>query len=120
MSESDNKINEQTAYPVTTPSQEIIEMINAGVFYGLKKTKTNPEMRRYVLINRGGIELIDLQKTEEALKEAEGFLREVMRQGGLPLFVATQPAAESAVTALAKKLHFPYVINRWPGGAITN
>jgi small subunit ribosomal protein S2 len=96
-------------------------MIDAGVFYGRKKTKTNPKMRQFVFANRGGIEIVDLQKTADALERASGFIKESIRNGkGLGLIVGTEAAAESAVLALAKKFGLPYVTNRWIGGSVTN
>ena len=77
-------------------------------------------MKSCVLVNRGGVEIINLQKTSEAMEAAAGFVGEIARQGGLALFVATQPAAEGEVLRIAKKLRSPYVTTRWPGGAITN
>ncbi len=95
-------------------------MIEAGVFYGRKKSKTNPKMRPFVLANRGGIEVINLQKTGEALDRAMGFVKERVRQNGLPLIVGTEPAAESAIKAAAEQCKLPYVTLRWVGGTITN
>jgi len=102
------------------PSEASREMIDAGVFYGRKKSKTNPKMRQFILVNRGGIEIINLQKTGEALDSALGFIKEKVRQNALVLLVGTEPAAEASVTRLAKKFNFPYVVSRWVGGAITN
>jgi len=96
------------------------EMIDAGVFYGRKKSKTNPKMRQFVMGNRGGIEVINLEKTEEALGRAVAFVTEKVRNGGTVLFVATEPAAETAIIAMAKKFGMPYVSNRWVGGTLTN
>ncbi len=106
----------QQAYP----SEASREMMDAGVFYGRKKSKTNPKMKSYVLANRGGIEIINLQKTEEAAEEAAGFVAEKVRQGGLVLFVGAVAAADKAITDLAKKYSFPHVTARWVGGSITN
>jgi small subunit ribosomal protein S2 len=102
------------------PAEGSREMMDAGVFYGRKKSKTNPKMRPFVLGNRGGIEIINLQKTEELMDAAAAFLKERVRNNGLVLLVGTEPAAEMSVTALAKKLGIPYVTTRWVGGAITN
>jgi small subunit ribosomal protein S2 len=102
------------------PAEGSREMMDAGVFYGRKKSKTNPKMRPFVLGNRGGIEIINLQKTEELMDEAAAFIKERVRYNGLVLLVGTEPAAEASVTALAKKLSIPYVTTRWVGGAITN
>ena len=113
------EVAQTTIYP-ETPTPEIKEMIDAGVFYGRKKTKTNPKMKGYVLLNRGGVEVINLAESAVAMEHASGFLREKMRHGCLVLFVATQPAAEVTVTDLAKKFGMPYAVTCWPGGAITN
>lgn len=102
------------------PAEGSREMMEAGVFYGRKKSKTNPKMRPFVLANRGGIEIINLQKTEELMDGAAAFVKERARQNGLILLVATQAAAEPSVVALAKKFNIPYVTTRWVGGAITN
>lgn len=116
-------MSDDTLQTATYPGDvgpEVSQMIEAGVFYGLRKTKTHPDMKQYVLMNRGGVEIINLQKTAEAIDAAAAFLSEVVRRGGFALFVATQPAAEGKVLEIAKKFNFPYVTTRWPGGAITN
>lgn len=102
------------------PGEASREMIEAGVFYGRKKSKTHPKMKQFVLLNRGGIEIIDLGKTADALEAALGFLKEKVREGGLVLLVGTQPAAEAEIVRVAERFHLPYVINRWAGGTITN
>jgi small subunit ribosomal protein S2 len=102
------------------PAEGSREMMDAGVFYGRKKSKTNPKMRSYILGNRGGIEIINLQKTEELMDAAAAFIKEKARNNGLVLLVGTEPAAEASVKTLAKELGIPYVTTRWVGGAITN
>jgi len=105
---------------LTYPTEASREMIEAGVFYGRKKSKTNPKMRQFIIANRGGIEIIDLQKTADALEVALGFIKEKVRQNALVLLVGTEPAAEASVRRLAEKFGMPYVTFRWVGGAITN
>jgi small subunit ribosomal protein S2 len=102
------------------PAEASREMIDAGLFYGRKKSKTNPKMRQFILMNRGGIEIINLQRTGELVDEAVGFVKEKVRQGGLVLLVGTQPSAEAAIMRVAKRFNIPYVTTRWVGGAITN
>jgi small subunit ribosomal protein S2 len=104
----------------TYPAEGSREMMDAGVFYGRMKNKTNPKMRQFILANRGGIEIVNLQKTEELLAGAEAFVKEKVKNNGLVLIVGTQPAAQSTLLSVAKKFNFPYVIGRWVGGAITN
>ena len=101
-------------------SEESREMMEAGVFYGRKKSKTNPKMRSFVSENRGGIEIINLHKTEEHMATAAAYIKERVRNNGLILLVGTEPAAEGAIKELAAKQGLPYVTTRWVGGAITN
>ena len=96
------------------------EMIEAGVFYGKKKSKTHPKTKQYVIANRGGIEIINLVKTSEGLERALKFLEEKVAAGGLILFVGTQPPAQDAITSVATSFGQPYVTFRWVGGALTN
>lgn len=102
------------------PAEGSREMMEAGVFYGRKKSKTNPKMRQFVLANRGGIEIINLQRTGELLDEAMAFIKEKARNNALMLLVGTEPAAEISLLELAKKFDLPYVTTRWVGGTITN
>lgn len=101
------------------PDEAFKELLEAGVFYGRKKSKANPKMRPYILMNRGGIEIINLSKTVEGMEKAAAFVKEKIQAGGLPLFAATQPPA-SGVIDFAKRSGFPYVANRWVGGSLTN
>lgn len=96
------------------------EMIEAGVFYGHRKSKTNPKMKQFVFGNRGGVDIINLQKTVEMLESALEFIKEKTKNNGLILFVGTEPAAEASILAIAKEFEMPYVTVRWIGGTITN
>lgn len=98
---------------------EFKEMIDAGVFYGRKKSKTHPRMKQFILGNRSGIEIINLLKTKELLEKALNFLKEKAASGAPMLFVATQPPAEDAAKAAAE-LGIPTVGVRWLGGTLTN
>ena len=102
------------------PAEGSREMIEAGVFYGRKKSKTNPKMREFILANRGGIEIVNLQKTAEGLEKAAAFVKEKIRNGGSALFVGTSPAADVSIERIAKEFSMPYVVLRWVGGTITN
>ena len=105
-----------TAHP-DTASQE---MIDAGVFYGRKKNRTHPKMRKYILTNRNEIEIIDLEKTAECLERALSFIKEKVRSGGHILFIGTEPEAQEAILSLAERFNLSSVTNRWAGGTLTN
>ncbi len=113
----DNKTDNKTAD--LFPEESLKEVVEAGVFYGRKKSKVNPKMRPYILANRGGIEIINLHKTLEKLLVTTDFVRESIKKGGLALLVGTEPSAIDIVD-LAKEFEFPVVSNRWLGGTLTN
>lgn len=96
------------------------DMTMAGLFYGRKKAKTHPRMRKFIFATRNGIEIINLADTAAALRTATDFLAEAVKNGKQVLVVGTQPAAQGAVERFAKQFNFPYVIQRWLGGTLTN
>jgi small subunit ribosomal protein S2 len=77
-------------------------------------------MRRFIFGERGGIYIIDLQKTAESLEEAQSFVRNLGERGGTVLFVGTKKQAQDSVEEEAKRTGMPYVNHRWLGGLLTN
>jgi small subunit ribosomal protein S2 len=108
-----------TGQPKEAISTELEEMLNAGVFYGGTKTKTHPRMRQFITANRGGVEIIDLEKTLEMLQAALQIIEEKFSAKRV-LLLGTQPQAQNQVKALAQKYGLPYVTVRWLGGTLTN
>lgn len=96
------------------------EMTAAGLFYGRKKAKTHPRMKKYIFATRNGIEIINLADTAAALERAFAFLGDIAKEGQSVLVVGTQPAAQVPVETFAKQFNFPYVTQRWLGGTLTN
>ena len=98
----------------------IRELLEAGVHFGHQTRRWNPKMRRYIFGERGGIHIIDLQKTERLLEKAQQFAGEVAGRGGTILFVGTKKQARDAIEEAAKRSGMPYVNQRWLGGLLTN
>jgi small subunit ribosomal protein S2 len=96
------------------------ELLEAGVHFGHQTRRWNPKMRRYIFGERGGIYIIDLQKTLESLEEAQAFVRNLAGRGGTVLFVGTKKQAQDSVEEEAKRSAMPYVNHRWLGGLLTN
>ena len=96
------------------------ELLEAGVHFGHQTRRWNPKMRRYIFGERGGIYIIDLQRTSELLEEAHDFARNLAERGGTMLFVGTKKQAQDAVEQQAKRVGMPYVNHRWLGGLLTN
>jgi small subunit ribosomal protein S2 len=96
------------------------ELLEAGVHFGHQTRRWNPKMRRFIFGERGGIYIIDLQKTLESLEEAQSFARNLGERGGTVLFVGTKKQAQDSVEEEAKRTGMPYVNHRWLGGLLTN
>ena len=96
------------------------ELLEAGVHFGHQTRRWNPKMRRFIFTERGGIYIIDLQKTSDLLEEACDFVRDLASKNGTVLFVGTKKQAQDAVEETAKRVGMPYVNHRWLGGLITN
>jgi small subunit ribosomal protein S2 len=96
------------------------ELLEAGVHFGHQTRRWNPKMRRFIFGERGGIYIIDLQKTLESVEEAQSFVRNLAERSGTVLFVGTKKQAQDAVEEEAKRTDMPYVNHRWLGGLLTN
>lgn len=96
------------------------ELLEAGVHFGHLKRKWNPAMAPYIFMERNGIHIIDLQKTEAKLEEACNAIKQIAKSGRKILFVATKKQAKEIVAEKVQPTQMPYVTERWPGGMLTN
>lgn len=103
---------------MSTPSFE--QLLEAGCHFGHLKRKWNPAMAPYIFMERNGIHILDLYKTQAKLEEAANALKSIAKSGKKVLFVATKKQAKQVVADKASSIGMPYVIERWPGGMLTN
>ena len=96
------------------------ELLDAGCHFGHLRRKWNPNMAPYIFMERNGIHIIDLYKTQAKIDEAANALRQLARSGKKVLFVATKKQAKDIVAELVSRVNMPYVTERWPGGMLTN
>ncbi len=96
------------------------DLLEAGVHFGHQTRKWNPKMKEYIFISRGGIHIIDLQKTLRNIDKAYQFIRDTAASGKKVLFVATKKQARIPIMEAAKAVDMPYVTERWLGGMLTN
>lgn len=96
------------------------QLLEAGVHFGHLKRKWNPAMAPYIFMERNGIHIIDLYKTVAKVDEAAAALKQIAKSGKKVLFVATKKQAKEVVADKASSVGMPYVIERWPGGMLTN
>jgi small subunit ribosomal protein S2 len=96
------------------------QLLQAGCHFGHLRRKWNPAMAPYIFMERNGIHIIDLNKTVAKVDEAAEALKQIAKQGKKILFVATKKQAKDVVAEKAASVNMPYVIERWPGGMLTN
>ena len=77
-------------------------------------------MLPYIFIERKGIHIIDLNKTQDKLEEAASAMRSIAKSGRKILFVATKKQGKDFVAQCAREVNMPYVTERWLGGMLTN
>ena len=102
------------------PRTNFNELLEAGVHFGHLKRKWNPAMAPYIFMKRNGIHIIDLEKTAAKIDEAASALKHIAKSGKKILFVATKKQAKEIVAERVKLVNMPYVVERWPGGMLTN
>ena len=98
----------------------IQDLLDAGLHFGHQTKRWNPKMKRFIHGVKGGIYIIDLQKTLVHLKMAQEFLNDTVMNGRKVLFVGTKKQARAVFQEAAEKAGQPYVIYRWLGGMLTN
>ena len=95
-------------------------LLEAGAHFGHLKSKWNPAMAPYIFMERNGIHIIDLHKTAAMTETAAEALKQVAKGGKKILFVSTKKQLKEIVAEKAQSVGMPYVIERWPGGMLTN
>ena len=96
------------------------QLLQAGCHFGHLKRKWNPAMAPYIYTERNGIHIIDLHKTVAKVDEAAEALKQIAKSGKKVLFVATKKQTKEVIAEKAASINMPYVIERWPGGMLTN
>lgn len=99
---------------------EFDQLLDAGVHFGHLKRKWNPAMAPYIFMERNGIHIFDLYKTIAKADEAAAALKQIAKSGRKVLFVATKKQAKQVIADMATSVNMPYVVERWPGGMLTN
>jgi small subunit ribosomal protein S2 len=102
--------------PVVTMRQ----LLESGVHFGHQTRRWNPKMKRFILAERNGIYIIDLQQSLDFIDHAYEFIRETVAHGGTVLYVGTKKQAQEAVAEQARRVGMPFVNQRWLGGMLTN
>jgi len=99
---------------------DLTTLIESGAHFGHLTRRWNPKMRPYIFMEKNGIHIIDLKKTQRLIEEATNKLREITSTGGTVLFVGTKKQAKSVIAEEAKRCGMNWVSERWLGGMLTN
>lgn len=96
------------------------QLLDAGVHFGHQTRRWNPKMKRFILTDRSGIYIIDLQQSVDHIDKAYHFVRDIVANGGSIMFVGTKKQAQGVVADEAKRVGQPFINERWLGGLLTN
>ena len=96
------------------------QLLESGVHFGHQTRRWNPKMKRFIMTERNGIYIIDLQQSLTHIDSAYEFVKETVAHGGSILFVGTKKQAQEPVAEQATRVGMPYVNQRWLGGMLTN
>ncbi|MBI3193870.1 MAG: 30S ribosomal protein S2 [Ignavibacteriae bacterium] len=102
------------------PRVELADLLNAGSHFGHLTRRWNPKMKPYIFMERNGIHILDLKKTQSLVDEACNAIAKISADGKRILFVGTKQQAGSVIEEEAKRCGQFYVSVRWLGGMLTN
>lgn len=102
------------------PQVELADLLSAGAHFGHLTRRWNPKMKPFIFMERNGIHIIDLKKTQELLNVACSAISDIVADGRKILFVGTKNQAQQVVEEEAKRCGQFYVTERWLGGMLTN
>ncbi len=96
------------------------QLLESGVHFGHQTRRWNPKMKRFIMAERNGIYIIDLQQSLTHINEAFDFVKQTVAHGGSILFVGTKKQAQESIAEQATRVGMPFVNHRWLGGMLTN
>jgi len=98
----------------------IRQLLDSGVHFGHQTRRWNPKMKRFILTERSGSHIIDLQQSLAYIDKTYDYVKETVARGGTILFVGTKKQAQNTIAEQATRVGQPYVNQRWLGGLLTN
>ncbi|MBK7630896.1 MAG: 30S ribosomal protein S2 [Ignavibacteriales bacterium] len=99
---------------------DLTQLIEAGAHFGHLTRRWNPKMKSYIFMEKNGIHIIDLKKTQAHLTESAEELSKLVADGKKVLFVGTKKQAKNVIETEARRCGQNWVSERWLGGMLTN
>ena len=96
------------------------QLLESGVHFGHQTRRWNPKMKRFIMTERNGIYIIDLQQSLSYIDRAYAYVKDTVAKGGTVMFVGTKKQAQQAIAEQSTRVGMPYVNQRWLGGMLTN
>ncbi len=96
------------------------ELLKSGAHFGHLTRRWNPKMKEFIFMQRNGIHIIDLKKSQTYLQEALEEVSNLARAGKTILFVGTKKQSQEIIKTEAIRCGMPFVTHRWLGGMLTN
>ena len=96
------------------------QLLESGVHFGHQTRRWNPKMKRFIMTERNGIYIIDLQQSLSYIDNSYAFIKDTVAKGGTIMFVGTKKQAQQAIAEQATRVGMPFVNQRWLGGMLTN
>ena len=96
------------------------DLLGSGAHFGHVTRKWNPNFSPYIVSEKNGVHIIDLESTIKAVNEASKYVKKIVRKDGEMLFVGTKKQAQDIVQQEADRCSMSYIVERWLGGTLTN
>lgn len=102
------------------PEIKFEDLLGTGAHFGHVTRKWNPNFKPYILLEKNGVHIINLESTIEGFNKASAFVKDIISKNGEILFVGTKKQAQDIVQQEADKCSMFYIVERWLGGTLTN
>jgi len=96
------------------------DLLDTGAHFGHLTRKWHPNYKPYILMEKNGVHIINLEETISSFEKAIKFLQGVVKKNGEILFVGTKKQAKDIVQQEADRCGMFYIVERWLGGSLTN
>ena len=96
------------------------DLLGSGAHFGHVTRKWNPNFSPYIISEKNGVHIINLESTIKAVNEAASYVKKVVSKDGDILFVGTKKQAQDIVQQEADRCSMFYIVERWLGGTLTN
>ena len=96
------------------------DLLGTGAHFGHVTRKWDPNFKPYILLEKNGVHIINLELTIESIQKAGSFIKDIVKKNGEILFVGTKKQAKDIIQQEADRCSMFYIVERWLGGTLTN